>query len=392
MAFKVEAIKELTSMPHKDEAKALLSRLVLSTQPIMIKMKWKVKILKEFYPTQPSLLGLNVNRGSSIMIRLREAENQTLFLPWESLLGTMIHELTHNMIGEHSAEFYRTVDKLWDEVNGSSFSTSSTSIFSQPTYAFDGKYVLLGSSIKSKSSHTLSTRELAAEAAFKRINNNSNNAGGYKLGGSKSIDFNAAAASAAEKRKQNDDNACSSSKYQVTTGYKNENSSTKNVNLAIITSVPIIETDLWVCEICLEPNFISIVDGIIINKDEICGFCGNSQVGGDISNYRDHISSIISDDVNQNMYCLDCSNNMKCNCGILLTHNVNFVTNENSNNCNSNNYDHSKSNGKSNSIIIDLRDDNNDNKNELTPKNVENKIKRRKKNETNGTHNVIELT
>jgi hypothetical protein len=70
----------------------------------------------EFYPTNGSLLGLNVNGGARIMIRLRPSHNRHEFLPWESLLGTLVHELVHNAIGEHSYDFYQMVDSLGEEV------------------------------------------------------------------------------------------------------------------------------------------------------------------------------------------------------------------------------------------------------------------------------------
>lgn len=40
----------------------------------------------------------------------------SVFLPFEHCLGTMIHELVHMEIGPHSAEFYKAMDALWDEV------------------------------------------------------------------------------------------------------------------------------------------------------------------------------------------------------------------------------------------------------------------------------------
>jgi hypothetical protein len=96
--YKIDGTKELTNMPHPALAKDLLERLVATTAKVVTNRKWSVKILKEFYPKNPSLLGLNVNAGSSIMIRLREARDMKVFLPWQSILGTMIHELTHNEI------------------------------------------------------------------------------------------------------------------------------------------------------------------------------------------------------------------------------------------------------------------------------------------------------
>ena len=38
------------------------------------------------------LLGMNVNRGQKILIRLRQPSDKTSFFPWEHLLGTMLHE------------------------------------------------------------------------------------------------------------------------------------------------------------------------------------------------------------------------------------------------------------------------------------------------------------
>ena len=89
----------------------------------MRKRQWKVGVLTEFFPANANLLvpgldprppgiawrnpthpvlgyacvlqGLNYNRGQEIRIRLRPADREAEFLPFESLLGTMLHELTH---------------------------------------------------------------------------------------------------------------------------------------------------------------------------------------------------------------------------------------------------------------------------------------------------------
>jgi hypothetical protein len=46
-----------------------------------------------------------------IMIRLRSARGGA-FLPYEMLLGTMLHELSHNIRGPHDAIFYKLLDEL----------------------------------------------------------------------------------------------------------------------------------------------------------------------------------------------------------------------------------------------------------------------------------------
>lgn len=61
-------------------------------------------------------LGMNVNGGAAIMIRLRHPHNEKSFLPWHDILGTMCHELAHMAIGPHNADFYKLWDELSDEV------------------------------------------------------------------------------------------------------------------------------------------------------------------------------------------------------------------------------------------------------------------------------------
>jgi hypothetical protein len=114
--YKINEVKAIRKMKFPQEAMDLLHRLVKATQALMIRQKWSVGSLLEFFPSNPNLLGLNVNAGERIMIRLRDARNNQRFLPWESLLGTMIHELVHNDIGAHNSEFYQLVDKYSDEV------------------------------------------------------------------------------------------------------------------------------------------------------------------------------------------------------------------------------------------------------------------------------------
>jgi hypothetical protein len=114
--YKIVQTVALKTMPNPALARELLERLVLVTAKVVEKRRWRVPVLKEFYPKNKGLLGLNVNRGQSIMIRLREGSDQFSFLPWHSVLGTLVHELTHNVVGEHSAEFYEMMDKVYDEV------------------------------------------------------------------------------------------------------------------------------------------------------------------------------------------------------------------------------------------------------------------------------------
>ncbi|XP_058067899.1 DNA-dependent metalloprotease WSS1-like isoform X2 [Magnolia sinica] len=108
---KVWEIKALKK-PGEDEALKILQRIAKQVQPIMKKHRWTVKILSEFCPANPSLLGLNVNGGAQVKLRLRKHNREWEFFPYEQVLDTMLHELCHNVHGPHNALFY----KLWDDI------------------------------------------------------------------------------------------------------------------------------------------------------------------------------------------------------------------------------------------------------------------------------------
>ncbi|CAN6221835.1 unnamed protein product [Urochloa humidicola] len=78
----------------------------------MRRHKWRVKVLSEFSPRNPRLLGLNVGAGIEVKLRLRRDGRDHDFIPYEEVLDTMLHELCHNARGPHDAQFY----KLWDEL------------------------------------------------------------------------------------------------------------------------------------------------------------------------------------------------------------------------------------------------------------------------------------
>jgi DNA-dependent metalloprotease WSS1 len=97
---------------NEDAAKLLLKRLIAQVTPIMKKRKWTVGCVREFFPKDRNLLGLNINHGSEIRIRLRSPSSPDSFLVYEDLLGTLLHELVHNDVGPHNSAFYRILDKL----------------------------------------------------------------------------------------------------------------------------------------------------------------------------------------------------------------------------------------------------------------------------------------
>ncbi|XP_050215661.1 uncharacterized protein LOC126666830 [Mercurialis annua] len=109
---KVWEIKTLKRKPGEEEAKKCLEKIAKQVQPIMRKHKWRVKVLSEFCPKNPALLGLNVGGGVHVKLRLRRPNRDFDFYPYDMVLDTMLHELCHNAHGPHNASFY----KLWDEL------------------------------------------------------------------------------------------------------------------------------------------------------------------------------------------------------------------------------------------------------------------------------------
>ena len=104
--------EHLQDLASGDSALTMLRKIASLVKPIMRKRGWKVQILAEFLPAEANLLGLNINKGYKICIRLRYPNHPELFLPLDQTIDTMLHELAHNVWGDHDGNFHR----LWDEL------------------------------------------------------------------------------------------------------------------------------------------------------------------------------------------------------------------------------------------------------------------------------------
>ena len=63
--------------------------------------KFAVGLLTELAPHEhPNLLGLNVNAGQAIKLRLR-TDNYESFRLYSDIRRVLCHELTHNVWGDH---------------------------------------------------------------------------------------------------------------------------------------------------------------------------------------------------------------------------------------------------------------------------------------------------
>jgi len=107
--------EHLAGLPRSDAALTMLRKVASIVKPIMRKRGWRVQVLAEFLPAEHNLLGLNINKGYKICIRLRYHNNPDLFLPLEQVVDTMLHELSHNVWGEHDGRFHALWDELRDE-------------------------------------------------------------------------------------------------------------------------------------------------------------------------------------------------------------------------------------------------------------------------------------
>lgn len=108
----ITTYEHLTGLPNAADALHRLRQIASLVKPIMRKRGWHVQILSEFIPQDQRLLGLNVNHGYKICLRLRYSHAPATFLPIEQCVDTMLHELSHIVFGAHDAKF----NALWDEL------------------------------------------------------------------------------------------------------------------------------------------------------------------------------------------------------------------------------------------------------------------------------------
>ncbi|KAG0089887.1 hypothetical protein BGZ93_009629 [Podila epicladia] len=105
----------MPQLKHTNQSVGVISMCMGAgmVKPLMKAHNWKIGTLAEFY--RSGLLGMNTNRGSKIELCLRYHNNENEFLPWEEILGTMLHELAHNIRGPHDAQFYKALNDLNNE-------------------------------------------------------------------------------------------------------------------------------------------------------------------------------------------------------------------------------------------------------------------------------------
>lgn len=111
----IKSFTHLKDKPNEKQALEMLKRIASLVKPIMRAHNWVLPVLSEFFPTNPGLLGMNVNHGEKIYLRLRPHHSPSWFMDEEEVVGTMLHELTHNVHGPHDDKFYKFLSGLEDE-------------------------------------------------------------------------------------------------------------------------------------------------------------------------------------------------------------------------------------------------------------------------------------
>ncbi|EGN93180.1 hypothetical protein SERLA73DRAFT_190082 [Serpula lacrymans var. lacrymans S7.3] len=201
----VKSFTHLKDRPKAERALPMLQRIASLVKPIMRKRSWVLPVLSEFFPDSPNLVGLNINGGEQILLRLRPAWAADTFYEEEQVVKVMLHELTHNVHGPHDEKFYKFLAGLedeYDELKRSGYSGEG----------FFSKGHRLGTNVSHNVPPHLA-RVRALEAAEKRRKASTMLGSGGRLGGRvgtmQGMSPRELAAQAAERRKR-DEVACGS--------------------------------------------------------------------------------------------------------------------------------------------------------------------------------------
>ncbi|KAH8833168.1 WLM-domain-containing protein [Flagelloscypha sp. PMI_526] len=118
LSYRFHTLKPLEHLPSPSSAQAILEKL--ASDPailhIMQTHQYSVGLLTELAPHEhPNLLGLNVNRGEQIKLRIR-TDKYDGFRNYREIRKVLCHELTHNVWGDHDQNFKALNSRLNREV------------------------------------------------------------------------------------------------------------------------------------------------------------------------------------------------------------------------------------------------------------------------------------
>lgn len=194
----VRSFTHLKDMPKAGLALPMLQRVASLVKPIMRKHGWVLPVLSEFFPESANLVGLNVNGGEKILLRLRPPWAPDTFFEEDQVVKVMLHELTHNVHGSHDEAFYKFLAGLEDEYDALQRSGYAGEGFFSPGHR-------LGAGVSRDLPQHLAKAK-AADAAEKRLKLRTVCRGGGRLGGSalNNLSPRELAARAAERRRRDE--------------------------------------------------------------------------------------------------------------------------------------------------------------------------------------------
>lgn len=112
------------STPHAFEARRLLERLatdpgivaIVTSRELIVGTLGEMdpvddRIMQKMQAKGACLLGYNTNHGMRIDVKLR-TDDLSGFRPYSELASTLIHELSHNWVGEHNALFWTNFGQM----------------------------------------------------------------------------------------------------------------------------------------------------------------------------------------------------------------------------------------------------------------------------------------
>lgn len=136
-------IASLNKGPCPEQCLRMLYSLSHKVSKLMQQKNLKIIQLQEFHPKQENLLGMNVNKGHKVLLRLRPKRDIYTLLDEESVMDTLLHELVHNTIGPHNDKF----NKLWDDLRQQQWGNLALGLYNN----FLGEGIRLGGGMVKRS-------------------------------------------------------------------------------------------------------------------------------------------------------------------------------------------------------------------------------------------------
>jgi WLM domain len=191
--YTFHTIEPLPYLPNPEKSRRYLERLANDPgiKASMRKHKFSVGLLTEMNPIEHTTresktLGLNRNRGEVIELRLR-TDRYDGYCDYKVIRKTLCHELSHNVWGDHDANFWKLTKEIEKEVDRNDTLHGGRTVGREEFYnpsddgGFDEEHVdgggwtggdfVLGRTegVDGKGEEGLSRREIMARAAVKRM-------------------------------------------------------------------------------------------------------------------------------------------------------------------------------------------------------------------------------